>query len=312
MIPKPPAREPGLGFLFCPPYRVQGTSIAGEITTIQVPELDLCFDMGSCPRAALASKYVAISHGHMDHIGGLAYFISQRRFQGMGDATIVCHEEIAKDIERMLAGFNDLERQRTPYELVSLKPEGTLEIKNNIHLRMFELEHTAPCAGYVVVEKRSKLKPEFAELTQEQLRQLRDGGTEITYWLEVPQVAYLTDTLPGPQLVREDVRKAKVVIAECTFVDHDHKQRSRIGKHLHIDDIAEWLPVLECETLVLMHLSRRSNIAEARKALSRAVGHDQARRVEFLMDARSNKIRYERQYEEAERAERRRQATTRS
>ena len=33
MIPKPPPREGSLGFIYIPPYRVQGTSIAGEVTT---------------------------------------------------------------------------------------------------------------------------------------------------------------------------------------------------------------------------------------------------------------------------------------
>ncbi|MEN0019278.1 MAG: MBL fold metallo-hydrolase, partial [Planctomycetota bacterium] len=96
MLPKPPPREPSLGFLFLPPFRIQGISVAGELTSIMVPELDVCFDMGQCPRAALASKYVAVTHGHMDHIGGLAYYASQRRFQGMGSGTIVCDERISR------------------------------------------------------------------------------------------------------------------------------------------------------------------------------------------------------------------------
>ena len=303
MLPKPPAREPSVGFLYCPPYRVQGISIAGEATTIQVPELDVCFDMGVPLRSALAAKYVAVSHGHMDHVGGLAYYASQRRFQGMGDGTILCPDSIARPLERMMRSYHDVEGQRTPFELVPLKPEQSFEIKNNIFMRAFELEHTVPCHGYVVYEKRSKLKEEYRELSQEQLRVLRDGGTDLTNWLEVPQVAYLADTLPGGAMLREDVRTAHLVIAECTFVESEHKDRSRIGKHLHLDDIAEWLRVLECETLVLMHLSRRSNMADARRALRERVGPQQARRVEFLMDIRSNKARYERQQMDAERAE---------
>ena len=30
MLPKPPPREGNLGFLYIPPYRVQGLSVAGE------------------------------------------------------------------------------------------------------------------------------------------------------------------------------------------------------------------------------------------------------------------------------------------
>ena len=307
MIPKPPPRDGGLGFLYVPPYRVQGTSVAGEATSVHVPELDVCFDMGCCPRPALAAKFVAVSHGHMDHIGGLAYYCSQRRFQGMGDGSIICSTEIAPDIRRMMDGFVSLERQTTPYNLIELKPEEEFEIKNNIVIRSFDVEHTCPASGYVIVEKRSKLREEFVDMPQEKLRELKDKGTEITRILDIPLVAYLGDTFPGPPLVREDVRKAQIIICECTFVEPDHKDRAKIGKHLHLDDIAEWLPVLECEKLVLIHLSRRTYLPQARKRLRELVKPELAQRVEFLMDHRTNKTRYERQLAEAEALEKERQ-----
>ena len=45
MLPKEPVRRPQLGFIYAPPFRIQGVSIAGEATAIQIPELDLGFDM---------------------------------------------------------------------------------------------------------------------------------------------------------------------------------------------------------------------------------------------------------------------------
>jgi ribonuclease Z len=190
-------------------------------------------------------------------------------------------------------------------------PEQEIEIKNNIALRAFEVEHTCPAFGYVILERRSKLKPEFVDLPQEKLRELKASGVEITRRLEAPLVAYLGDTSPGPWLVRSDVRTAQVVVCECTFVEPDHKQRATIGKHLHLDDIVEWLRVLECRTLVLTHLSRRTNMAFARKRLFDLVGREKASRVEFLMDHRANKFRYERQLEEAAEADAQRGATSR-
>lgn len=310
MLPRPPAREGPLGFLYIPPYRVQGTSIAGESTAVQVPELDVCFDMGSCPRALLSSRYVAISHGHMDHVGAVAYYCSQRRFQGMGAGTLVCDARIAPQVRRMMEGYVDLEQQRTPYELAGLEPEQELEIKPNVFLRAFATEHTACSAGYCVVERRSKLRPEYADLPQEKLRELKQRGVEITRTLQVPLVAYLGDTAPGPHLVREDVRRARVVICECTFFEPDHRQRARIGMHMHAADVAEWLRVLECEALVLTHVSRRTNLSYARKELAQLAGEERMARVEFLMDHRRNRQRYERQVAEAEEAERRRSGTS--
>ena len=124
MLPNPPAREPALNFIFVPPYRIVGTSVAGEATTIMIPELDICFDLGSCPRAMLPAKWVAISHGHMDHIGGLAYWCSQRNFQGMGPGNIICPAAIAPAIQKMLEGYQDLERQKTPFKIHPLEPEA--------------------------------------------------------------------------------------------------------------------------------------------------------------------------------------------
>jgi ribonuclease Z len=302
MLPKPPPREGSLGFLYVPPFRVQGVSVAGEATSVQVPELDVCFDMGVCPRAALASKIVAISHGHMDHVGGLAYWCSQRHFQGMGVGKIVCDARIERAVRRMLEGYQELENQQTPFELIGLEPEQEYEIKNNIALRGFPVEHTAPAFGYVIFERRTKLKEEYVGFPQEKLRELKDQGVEITRKLQAPLVAYLGDTEPGPPLVRNDVRTAQVVISECTFFEEEHRSRAKIGKHLHVHDIIEWLRVLECEKLVLIHVSRRSNLFAARQRLAELAGPEQAARVEFLMDFRANRARYDQQVEEASRA----------
>lgn len=310
MIPKPPPREGALGFLYLPPYRVQGMSVAGEATCVMVPELDVCFDVGQCPRASLASKYMCISHGHMDHIGGLAYWCSQRNFQGMGPGTIVCDPEIEADIRGMMEGYVRLERQKTPYELVTLEPGtpgaegGEIEIKNNIVLRSFRTEHTCPSVGYVVIEKRTKLKEEFGGLPQEKLRELKDRGTDIVNRFEIPLVAYLGDTLPGPHLVRDDVRKAKIIVTECTFFEPEHRERARVGMHLHVEDIAEWIRVCECEAMVVTHISRRTHVGYAVKRIQEVLGREQAERVRLLMDHKSNKMVYERQAADAERRER--------
>ncbi len=40
MLPKTPPRTGQVGFLYAPPYRIQGISVAGEQTVVQIPELD--------------------------------------------------------------------------------------------------------------------------------------------------------------------------------------------------------------------------------------------------------------------------------
>ncbi|MCC7146945.1 MAG: MBL fold metallo-hydrolase [Phycisphaeraceae bacterium] len=298
--PRLPPRPSQLGFLLVPPFRIQGLSVAGEETAIQIPELDVCFDIGRCPRAALASKFVALSHGHMDHAAGIAYYFSQRYFQGMGVGTVICHPKVAPAVQGVMQSWVNLENQKTPYEIISLGPDAEVEIKNHIYLRGFETAHTVPSLGFVVVEKRSKLLPELVGLPQEQLIQLKKQGKSITQSIEVPLVCYTGDTMWGSFFDRPDVRQARVLITECTFLEPGHKPRAAVGMHLHLDDIVQLLKHCQAEAIILTHLSRRTLLAQARSWLEQAIPADQKHRVLMLMDHRANRQRYEQQLAEAQ------------
>jgi ribonuclease Z len=294
MIPSAPPREGQVGFLYIPPWRIQGISVAGEETAVQVPELDVCFDIGLCPRVVLPTPTVALTHAHMDHLGGLPYWFSQRIFQKLGTGRCVCHPKIAGPLERMMQAWVELELQKTPHEIVSLEPEAEFRLKNNVWLRAIEVSHTSPALGYAVIERRSKLKPELAALPQDRLRELKSRGEEITHTIEIPLVAVTGDTEPGPFLFRDEFAQAKVVISECTFFDPEHRGRARIGKHLHAEDIVALLKVWQTQSVVLIHVSRRTTMGYARERMQQLAGAD-AERVLFLMDHRANRQRHERQ-----------------
>jgi len=295
MVPKPPPRPGPIGFLYSPPYRVQGISIAGEQTMVQVPELDVAFDIGLCPRIALASKFIALSHGHMDHVGGLPYYFSQRMFQKMGVGTCVCHSKIADPLRRMMEGWIELEQQHTEHEIIGIDPDEQVQIKNNIFLRGIEVSHTVPAMGYAVIEHRSKLKPELREFPQQTLREMRERGEDITNTHQIPLLAYTGDTEFGPFLFRDEFVQAKIVVAECTFFEPDHRERAGVGKHLHVDDLAKLLDVWNADAVILVHLSRRTNLNAARELLIERIGQQASERVHFLMDHRRNRQRYEQQ-----------------
>ncbi len=281
-----------MGFLYLPPFRVQGISVAGEEAVVQLPELDLAFDIGLCPRPVLSSKTIALSHAHMDHIAGLPYWFSQRSFQQQPPGRVVCHHAIAGAIDRMMQSWVDLEQQRTPYEVVSLAPGQSTPLGRDRELHAVEVPHTVPALGYCVTERRRKLKPEFAKIPSSEIRALRERGEEITHDVEIPLVAYTGDTAPGDHLLQDGFKKAKILIVECTFFLAEHYDRAGKGKHLHIRDIERYLGQWEAEDVVLVHLSRRTPLPLAREVVADVA---QGRRVHLLMDGRTNRARYDAQ-----------------
>jgi len=303
MLPREPVRNPGLGFLYLPPFRVQGISVAGEQSVVQCPELDVTFDIGSCPKAVLASPLVALTHGHMDHAAALAYYFSQRNFQGMGAGAAVCHPDLKPALENVMKAWVAVEAQRTPHEIIALDHDQQHPIKPAHFLRAFHTNHTVPSMGYVVVEQRSKLRDEYVGLPQEKLKELKQAGTEITRQLAVPLVCYTGDTAWGKHFERDDVLHAKVLITECTFLEPGHRSRANVGKHLHLNHIVQLLEASSAEHIVLTHLSRRTNMRDVRNAIHKAVPEDQLHRLHLLMDHRTNRQRYEKQLAEAQASE---------
>ncbi|MDX1681848.1 MAG: MBL fold metallo-hydrolase [Phycisphaeraceae bacterium] len=302
MIPKRPARQPRLGFLYLPPFRVQGHSIAGEASAVQVPELDVCFDIGTCPRPALASGHIGLTHGHMDHVAAMSYYFSQRNFQGLGTGTLFCHPNLKPAIDSMMQAWVDIEHQRTPYRCVAIEADQEIEIKKRTVLRAYPTVHTPDSLGYVVVEKRQRLRPEYQGKDESEIVAAKRAGEEITEPHEVPLVAYTGDTTWGSHFEREDLLNAQILITECTFMDPGDRRRAHAGRHLYIEDIVRLLKRSKAQAVVLTHLSRRTHLSDARRRLEKLIPEEDQGRVFLLMDGRANRQRYEQQIAEAEQA----------
>jgi ribonuclease Z len=264
---------------------VIGYSVAGEETVCQIPELDVCFDIGRAPYFALTSNIVCISHGHMDHLAGLAYYLSQRYFQGMKAGTVLLPRQLVDPVDQMLRCWRGIERQNTPYTLVPMMPGGVHEVRRDFVIRAFETHHGGTSLGYSLVSVREKLKQEYFGRPGPELAALRKSGVEIQYRLEVPLVAFLGDTAYGPVFDNPDVQNAEILLTECTFYERDHKARAKHGRHLHVDQFVEMvLPKLKNQHILITHVSRRTGIRKAKAILRKRVGEEQMKRIAFLMD----------------------------
>ena len=263
---------------------VIGYSVAGEESLVQIPELNVCFDIGRCPQFALTSNVVCLSHGHMDHVAGLPYYLSQRFFQGMKPGIILLPKDLEEPVETLLHCWRQIERQATPYTLVGMNPNDVYPVRKDLIIRAVATHHGGGSLGFCLINVREKLKPEYIGLTGPELVEIKNKGIEIQYRLEVPVVTYLGDTAMGEVFDHPDVKNAEVLITECTFFEADHKSKAKAGRHLHLDHFVEAMANLKNRDVVLTHISRRTGVRRARSLLKRRLGEERMQHVHILMD----------------------------
>ena len=265
---------------------LHGYSVAGEETVVAVPNLDVCFDIGKAPDSLLSVNHVFLSHSHMDHAAGIAYYCSQRDFREMAPGTVLLPQRLAPLLEELLDFWGRFDGSRPPANIIPLTADEKYEIHRNLFACTFKTNHTHDSLGYTIVDERKKLKSEYLELPGREIARLRQEGVDVTYTLEFPLVTYLGDTMGGDFEKLDMVRNSKILIAECTFFDDDHHERARAGRHYHFDDLANWIEQVNCEHIILTHLSRRTHIGMAKKMVKRRLPPEVVEKIHFLMDLR--------------------------
>lgn len=261
-----------------------GYSLAGEETVIGLPDLNVCFDVGRAPREIIPIDNMCISHGHMDHAAGVAYYLSQRGFIGAGAGRVIIHRDQAINIQKLMAIWADIEGHPAPGHIEAVLPGEDVKIRRDLLIRPFAVKHAASALGFSVIESRHKLKAEHVGKSGQQIVALKKQGIEIEDWLEVPLVTYCGDTAMAPFLDLPYVRQAEVLLIECTFFDREHLHRARVGNHIHVSDMREILARVESPHVVITHVTRRTDPRRARDIMRDAIDPADRDRVSFLMD----------------------------
>lgn len=266
-----------------------GYSVAGEETVVAMPQLDVCFDIGKAPHQIIPINHVLLTHGHMDHAAGIAYYLSQRNFSGLTAGVILAPSNLIPPIRDIIGAWQKLDGNRIPARLIGIRPGDEHQIKPNLFVRAFPTKHSKGSTGYTVIEKRKKLKPEYLKLTGPQIVELKKQGVEIEYPLEIPIVTYLGDTKYVDFSKLDYISASKILIAECTFFVDEHATRAEAGRHMHINEFAGLIERLKNQHIIITHLTQRTAISEVRKILKEVLSKENYSKVILLMDKRTIK-----------------------
>ena len=237
---------------------IEGYSRAAVQTYWRVPEMKLGFDLGAQPWSFMSTPTWFVSHTHLDHIAALPVYVARRRLMRMEPPTIYLPKEAVEPVEQLLRAMRKLDRGALPATLVGLEPFQEVELSRELVVTAFPTKHTITSIGFLVWERRKKLKPEYQGLSGEEIRDLRLSGVEVSAEIRVPKVAYLGDSAPQGLDALPEVYKAEILILEMTFVAPGERP-SVIHKygHTHLDDVIARADRFENEVVIASHFSTR-------------------------------------------------------
>jgi ribonuclease Z len=233
----------------------------------------LLIDAGEGLQLALGQKIwapevVALTHGHSDHVLGLPGLIASRRFaKGAqqkaltvvypgGNGGVLAVREL---LARMWPA------SEFPVTWEPMRAGGEFRLGRTRLLRAFATSHggSEPTLGYAVLEERRRLKPEYSDLSEHEIRDLvRQGGRDVLMeaYRHV-RFAHTGDAMPiDPALVSG----ADLLMHDATFLDAEDR---RWDIHATTAEAIEVGVAAGVACLILHHLSIRYDRSAALPAL---------------------------------------------
>jgi ribonuclease Z len=247
---------------------IEGWSRAAVQSCWRIPELKVGFDLGAQPWDFMGTGTWFLSHAHLDHVAALPVYVARRRMMKMEPPTIYAPVECVEDLKRLLLVMQRLDRGRQVCDLIGVEAGQEIELSREHVVTVWDTVHTIPSRGFVVWDRRQKLKDEYVGLAGHQIRDLKLAGTPITNEVRVPLLAYTGDTAPAGLDACPAAFDAKVLLTEMSFVRAAHR-RDKIHKygHMHLDDFLERAARFRNELIVAAHFSTRYHPNEVRKTL---------------------------------------------
>jgi ribonuclease Z len=253
-------------------FTIEGYSRAAVQTYWRIPEFKIGFDLGAQPWDFMGTGTWFVSHGHLDHLAALPVYVARRRMMKMDPPTIYLPDHTVEHVDRILQTYRKLDRGRLPCELIGIRPGDEIDVSRELVVTVSATTHTVPSLGFIVWDRRHKLKSEFVGLAGDKIRDLRLSGEEITNEVRTPLLGYLGDTSPPGLDNCPAMFDAKVLIAEMTFVSPDHR-KDKIHKHghMHLDDFVARQDKFNNDVIIASHFSTRYHNRQIREIVQSAL-----------------------------------------
>lgn len=264
---------------------VYAMSVGGIETCFQLPQFDCNLDIGRCPPGAVGKSQLLLTHAHIDHAAGLAYYVSMRAMNKLPPPKVYCPKPVAPKLKEILHSWSELDSSADRCEVRGLEPGERINLGGDRFAVTFSAVHRVPTLGYALHRTKRKLKPELHGLDGPTIAARVRAGQEVHQEQVSCELCFCGDTT-AEVIEREPmVRTARLLMIECTFVgDEQDRNWAEAGGHVHLDALAERAHLLENEAILLTHFSRRYPPEQIREAVQKRLPASLLDRVHLLLE----------------------------
>lgn len=220
-------------------FLLEGRSRSGHETVFRIREFGLALDIGRCPDMVVPMPHVFITHAHLDHSAGIAFYAAQRRLQKLEGGVVYVPSETADDFREILAIQERLAATQFPIEIQGVAAGDEIRVGGTRRIRAYAATHRVATRAYELIEH------------------------------DAPILFYTGDTDRGLLEKCDALFRSRVLLIECSFLAEGHQDRAAKYRHIHIDDIADFADRFENELIILTHFSRRYSREEIRDTVRR-------------------------------------------
>ncbi|CAI5713892.1 unnamed protein product [Peronospora destructor] len=227
-------------------YTFHVRCVAGIESCCYVDTINVAFDLGCLIDRVVSISHVFITHGHIDHVGALMAHAARRALNKQKPAQYFVPSHLAPHLKSIFEATTAMQGDAPfPVCIVPIKAFDEVHVSPKYVVRAVPTMHRVPSLGYIVYEKKNRLKPEYRLLPREEIAALKRSGHVITIVELTPEIAYTGDTtIEAFKAANDDERKAdllrvKVLITEATYADSKMTVQHAVDRgHMHLDQFA--------------------------------------------------------------------------
>lgn len=241
-----------------------------------IEEWGLLFDAGEGLISALLQKsrkidHVFISHADRDHLTGL---LQLNQLNARPGYPIMYYPKDAGSFPSLEAFSKKFDPQVAQTVWTPVTEGEEIHITKDLLVRPLRNGHVPvdphiiKSLGYMVVQTRKKLRPEFTHLSGNELRLLseKQGRDSLSMEVRSNLLAYSGDT-PVEDGSKWD--NTNILIHEATFLGSGEPVKTRTygNQHSTLEEVMEMVSTIRIEHLILGHFSSRYSPEEIDRAI---------------------------------------------